>query len=169
LEVPSPGRRFVAEAFGRPSLGAPLVYVTDGGHYDNLGLVESLRLKPTRIIMLDGSGDERDAFTAIGRAIAVARIDLHVEIALDPRPMRRGTEQYSGSGIVSAMAKWPDGHMCQIDYVKSVLPRGMSWDVESYRIEHPDFPETSEQLEQYNEFDFEAFRQLGYCLAKQIP
>lgn len=170
MSVPAPGRRFAAEAFGRPRLGAPVVYLTDGGHYDNLGLVESLRLRPSRIILLDGSGDARDRFTTIGRAIAVARIDLGVDITLDPRPLRRGDKRYSGTALVTGWATWPKGeHTCRIDYLKSVLPRGMSWDVESYRIEHPDFPETSEQLEQYDEFDFEAFRQLGYSLAKLIP
>ena len=30
----------IAEIFGRHPLIDPLVYVTDGGHYENLGLVE---------------------------------------------------------------------------------------------------------------------------------
>ena len=38
-----------AEAAGRLSYRATWMYVTDGGHYDNLGLVEALRRGASRI------------------------------------------------------------------------------------------------------------------------
>jgi hypothetical protein len=35
----------------------PLVYVTDGGHYKNLGLIELFRRRPAEVYCVDASGD----------------------------------------------------------------------------------------------------------------
>ena len=43
----------------------------------------------------------------------------------------------------------------------------LPWDLESYRATHPGFPASSATLETYNEFDFEAFRHLGWHLTDQ--
>ena len=160
----------IYEAIGSPSLHSPYLYVTDGGHIDNLGLVEALKLMPNRIIVLDGSGDEEDRFPTMGRAIATARMDLGVEIDFDPTPMIRGVEGFPPAASVRARAVWPGGlHACDIDYVKSVLPAGLSWDLAAYRLADPTFPATTEKLEIYDEFDFEAYRNLGYLVTGAVP
>ena len=45
------------ELLGRTGLRGRWIYVTDGGHYENLGLVEALRRGATEIIVFDASGD----------------------------------------------------------------------------------------------------------------
>src|SRR5208283_2633299 len=77
-----------AEAAGRLSYRATWMYVTDGGHYDNLGLVEALRRGASHIVVLDASGDKADTWFTLGGAIALARTDAGVEIDLDPTTMR---------------------------------------------------------------------------------
>jgi hypothetical protein len=42
IDKPGP-YRLLHEAVGSPSMYERRIYVTDGGHYDNLGLVEALR------------------------------------------------------------------------------------------------------------------------------
>lgn len=155
------------EALGSPRLCMPRLYVTDGGHFDNLGLVESLRRRPTRIILLDGSGDAEDEFPAMANAISTARVDLGVEISFDPAPLTRGGRSHPLSGWTRARARYPDGDGCVIDYVKCVLPSGTSWDLESYRLRNPTFPATFQGYELFDEFDFEAYRQLGYTLVAE--
>jgi hypothetical protein len=161
LDATSP-YHVLQEAVGTPSVYSPHLYVTDGGHYDNLGLIEALRRRPAEIVVLDGSGDPEDEFPVMGNAIATARMDLGVEINFDPEPMIRGDDAHPARASVIASAKYPDGGRCRILYVKSVLPPGGSWDLQSYQLRHPDFPATSQTYEMYGEFDFEAFRQLGY-------
>ena len=68
----------IAEVFGRNSVNHKFLYVTDGGRYENLGLVELLRRGCTRIFCLDASGGR--AFEALGDAIALARSEVGVEI-----------------------------------------------------------------------------------------
>jgi len=152
----------VTEALGVPSIFHPWLYVTDGGHYDNLGLVESLRLRPRVVILLDGTGDDEDQFTAMGIACATSRMDLGVEVDFTPGLMRRGSYEASGAAHRVCTATFPDGHRCEIVVVKSIWTAGQSWDVEAYRQTHPDFPVLSDELETYGELDAEAFRQLGW-------
>ena len=92
------GHRVFEEAFGQISINSPWLYLTDGGHYDNLGLLEALNHKPTHIILLDGSGDAEDQFPTIGRAIATARMDSGTRIEFDPAPMMRGSKTAPHSG-----------------------------------------------------------------------
>lgn len=155
------------EAIGLPRIIMPFLYVTDGGHYDNLGLVEALRLKPHRIIMLDGSGDPEDGFPTMANAIATARMDQQVEIAFDPRRMRRGARRYPRSGWTVCTATYPDRSTCDIVYIKALLPKGQSWDLQSYRTRNPGFPSTTMEYELFDEFTFEAYRELGCSLVRQ--
>ena len=159
--------RVVDEAIRSASVNSPYLYVHDGGHYDNLGLVEALRRKPDEIILLDGTGDPEDQFSAMGDAIATARMDLGVEVSFDPRPLIRGEGSHPARGWVTAHARYPDGSStCSILYIKGVLPEGLSWDLESYRLRNEGFPNGSNKYEMYDEFDFEAYRHLGECLVE---
>jgi hypothetical protein len=76
-----------AEAAGHTSYRATWVNVTDGGHYDNLGLVEALRRQADNILVLDASGDSAHTWFTLGGAMSLARADAQVDITLDPKTM----------------------------------------------------------------------------------
>ena len=160
--------RLFKEAVGRTSLYDRRLYVTDGGHYDNLGLVEALRRRPRRIIVIDASNDPEDTFAAVGSAIATARIDLGVHVDLDPRRLQRGDGPRIERGWARGSARYPDGTTTEILLVKAVLAGEQSWDVESYAVAHGDFPRRTTGDQLYGEFDFEAYRALGYSLTKDM-
>ena len=69
-----------AEAAGHLSYRDTWMYVTDGGHYDNLGLVEALRRGAKHIVVLDASGDKANTWSTLGGAMTLARADEGVEI-----------------------------------------------------------------------------------------
>lgn len=156
----------VAEAFGSMPVRAPYLYLTDGGHYDNSGLVESLRRHPDRLVVLDGSGDDEDKFPVVGDAMSTLRMDHGIEVRFDPTRLVRGTDTHPRAGHVKAEATDPHrpGWKCDITYIKCVLPEGLPWDLEAYRLRNPDFPATTQRFEMFDEFDFEAYRKLGECL-----
>jgi hypothetical protein len=52
------------------------VFVADGGHWDNLGLVELLRRRCATIICIDASGDDVGRFTTVHQAIELAGLEL---------------------------------------------------------------------------------------------
>ena len=60
-----------------------LLQVTDGGHYENLGLVELLRRRCTTIYCVDGGGDAPPTAAGLAQAIALAESELGVIIRLD--------------------------------------------------------------------------------------
>jgi hypothetical protein len=76
-------RRFtylLKEIFGSYRLDDRFVYVTDGGHCENLGLVELLRRRCSFIFCFDASGDNPGFATTLSEAIALADEELGVEI-----------------------------------------------------------------------------------------
>ena len=78
-----------AEAAGHTSYRATWINVTDGGHYDNLGLVEALHRGADNIVVFDASGDRPDTWYTLGGAMALARTDAGAEISLNPTAMVR--------------------------------------------------------------------------------
>ena len=71
------------QLFGVHSSSAPLLQVTDGGFYDNLGLVELFRRGCTRIYCIDASGDSPPAATTLAEALTLAYHELGVETELE--------------------------------------------------------------------------------------
>lgn len=159
-----------AEAVGHLSYRNTWMYVTDGGHYDNLGLVEALRRGARHIVVLDASGDKADSWFTLGGAIALARADEGVEIELDPTTMVRG-----GSGLRpgQVVRPWVHGTFTRPEEAPG-LPRegeiwvcklgwwtGAPWDVLAYAKGHSTYPcdPTMEQL--YDAAEFEAYHELG--------
>lgn len=83
------------ELFGVHPPDGPLLQVTDGGFYDNLGLLELFRRGCTHIYCVDASGDPPPAATTLSQALARAYQELGVETVLDRNTWESATE---GSG-----------------------------------------------------------------------
>lgn len=67
------------EVFGIHRCHDRLLQVTDGGHYENLGLVELLRRRCTTIYCIDASGDAPPTAGTLRQAIELAHAELGVE------------------------------------------------------------------------------------------
>ena len=159
-----------SEAVGHLSYRDTWMYVTDGGHYDNLGLVEALRRGARHIVVLDASGDRTDTWFTLGGAIALARSDAGVNIVLDPTTMVEGGNGLKPGQVVrpwaygtftrSAGEHEPPEHgdiwVCKLGWWS-----GAPWDVLAYAKGHSTYPcdSTLEQL--YDAAEFEAYHQLG--------
>ena len=173
IDKPGP-YRLLHEAVGSPSMYERRIYVTDGGHYDNLGLVEALRRKPAQVIVIDASNDAEDRFTALAEAIATARMDHGIQIDIDPAPMVRGSKPRADRAWAYGLATHPlkEGeekpYKTEIFFVKAVLAGHLEWDLEQYAVEHSDFPRRTTGDQFYDEWDFEAYRALGYSLAQSL-
>ena len=164
-----------AEAAGHTSYRDTWMCVTDGGHYDNLGLVEALHRAPdlgvTHILVLDASGDNADTWSTLGESIALARSDAEFQIELDPTTMVRGGRDLAPGQVVRPWAygrfhrqesagTGPDSTIvvCKLGWWA-----GAPWDVVAYARQHPWFPsDTSlKQLQPLDATEFDAYRQLG--------
>ncbi len=161
--------RLLREAFGRPSLSDRKLYVTDGGHYDNLGLLEALRRRPERVIVVDASNDAANSFGALAEAIATARMDLGVEVTVDVSPLQASGGRRASKAWVTGCATYDDSDdTTEIVFLKAQLVPRLPWDVEHYARENPDFPRRSTGQQLFDEWDFEAYRELGQELCQRM-
>jgi hypothetical protein len=159
-----------AEAAGQLSYRATWMYVTDGGHYDNLGLVEALRRGASHIVVLDASGDKADTWTTLGGAIALARSDAGVEIELDPTTMRPSGLDLAPGQVARP---WAHGSFRRPQEVPGLPQQGeiwvcklgwwtdAPWDVRAYAGSHPTYPTDSTLEQLYDATEFDAYQQLG--------
>ncbi len=166
-----------AEAAGHTSYRSTWVCVSDGGHYDNLGLVEALWRGAANVLVLDASGDKANTWNTLGGAMALARVDAGVSIELDPttmcpRPLRPGEvarpwahgpftriRDWQGAPAMPGAPRLPGTGsvwVCKLGWWA-----GAPWDVRAYAAQHPEFPGQSTMQQLYDASEFDAYRELG--------
>jgi hypothetical protein len=70
---------------------------------------------------------------------------------------------------VTGRATYDDSDdVTEIAFLKAQLVPGLSWDVEHYARENPDFPRRSTSRQLFDEWDFEAYRELGHDLCERM-
>lgn len=104
-----------AEAVGHTSYRATWINVTDGGHYDNLGLVEALHRGAEKIVVFDASGDRTDTFYTLGGAVALARTDAEVNITLNPTTMITKNGKTPALRPGQVLRPWARGTFTRLD------------------------------------------------------
>jgi hypothetical protein len=163
-----PGALYVLrEAFGGLTLKHRFIYLTDGGHWENLGLVELLRRRCTDVLCFDASTDADGAAGDIGRAIALARSELGADIALDPAPTRPLDGTTSADLAVRGAVHYPDGGEARLVYAKATLTEALSWDLRSFQHRDGRFPHHSYARQIFTDEQFEAYRSLGHAAGRR--
>ncbi len=189
----TPGPRFApgslfAEAFGLTDNGHPYVYLTDGGHFENLALYEMVLRRCRYIVVSDGGQDGEFTFEDLGNALSKIRVDLGVpikfgRIPLSARPEKQEKYDPTNEQAASAQSYCAIARICYscVDsvpggqardgfllYIKPALNGSEPADVFHYARLHPHFPHepTSQQL--YTESQFESYRELGSYVMRRI-
>jgi hypothetical protein len=170
------------ELTGRTDDQCPLVYLSDGGHFENLGVYEMVMRRCRFIVVSDGGCDPKYSFEDLGNAIRKIRTDLGVPIDIEyddmhPRSgdstLRKGryvtTARIRYSSIDDAPMETVNGveRPKEIDgwlvYIKPGLYEGDYFpkDVYNYATESLDFPHESTADQFFSESQFESYRALG--------
>ncbi len=96
------------ELFGKVNDSAPFVNLSDGGHFDNMGLYELVRRRCTYIVVCDAEEDPKMSFEGMGAAITKCRADFGAEIDLDLRPLQiQGETGFSKAHCVVGTIQYP--------------------------------------------------------------
>jgi hypothetical protein len=169
--VPRPSPFYLLnELLGRNSINDKFLYVTDGGHYENLGLIELLRRGCRHIYCFDASGGR--PLAQLGDAVALARSELGVEITFPDGQLEALKENDDGvakarcaAGTLTYMRSDPQV-TGRIVYVPTVLTENLPWDVRALKEEDKRFPHHSTVDQLFTDQKFEAYRMLGYCGAE---
>ncbi len=172
------------EMFGLLTENSEKVYLTDGGHIENLGLYELLRRRCARIIVLDAEADPQFAFRSLIEAQRYARIDLGIRMNLpwqqiqasaqaldadfaarrrsDPREVRHRTH------IARGTIEYGPGDEGEIIYIKASLTGDENDYILDYKARYPDFPQQTTGDQMFSEEQFECYRALGFHAAHRV-
>ncbi|MCE9535114.1 MAG: hypothetical protein K8R65_01730, partial [Nitrospirae bacterium] len=156
----------LAEAFGFTDDQKRYVYLSDGGHFENLGLYEMVQRRCQIIIVSDAGCDQQSWFSDLGNAIRKIRIDLGVEIEIDVDHLRQknGTHQsewHHAIGAIRYDLVDPGAPKGLLIYLKPSLTGNEPPDVQDYASHNPDFPHESTADQFFDESQFESYRKLG--------
>ena len=163
----------LAEAFGFTDDQKRYVYLSDGGHFENLGLYEMVQRRCQIIIVSDAGCDQQSGFSDLGNAIRKIRIDLGVEIEIDVDRLRQknGTHQsewHHGIGAIRYDLVDPGAPKGLLIYLKPSLTGDEPPDVQDYARRNPDFPHESTADQFFDESQFESYRKLGAHIVHEV-
>ncbi len=162
----------LSELLGLTNDRARYVYLSDGGHFENLGLYELVRRRCRFIIACDASQDQSLSFEDLGNAIRKCRTDLGVEIEIDLGAIHaEGAEKWCLRQFALGTVRYPrlgaesEEQLGALLYIKAALTGKEPADVLSYASRHPQFPHQSTADQWFDESQFESYRKLGYFAA----
>lgn len=163
---------------------ARIVQLSDGGHFDNLGLYELVRRKVSLIVISDGGADPDYAFGDLLSVLPRIRADLGTTIEFDlghkldwmiPMPPKLDTPRYpngrhlSERGFAIGRIKYPGGTKPGVlIYLKAAVSAEMDAELLGYKGQIADFPNESTIDQFYSEAKFEAHRGVGYALTQDM-
>jgi hypothetical protein len=130
---------FVPELFGLHGADAPRVYVSDGGHYDNLGLLVLLSARCKEIWCIDSEADPHGAGRQLRRAIELAPLDLGVTIDFDPSVFRAVDGVLGATHAIGTIRYGPEG-TGRLIVVKLGVTTTTSLDLLNYHRQDGRFP-----------------------------
>ena len=160
--------QLVGELLGAVDDTSRYVMLSDGGHFDNMGLYELVRRRCRYIVICDSEEDAEHKLEGIGMAIRKCRIDFGAEIDIDLRPF----EQSDDAGCSAAhcvvgtitYSEAPNDPGAVV-YLKSSLTGDEPGDVLNYKKEDTAFPHDSTVNQWFTESQFESYRRLGHHAA----
>jgi hypothetical protein len=200
--VPNPSR-------GRTGVGAPnhfrpallellgvtrgenahILQLSDGGHFDNLGLYEMIRRRLPLVLVCDGTADPDFAFPDLLTLLPRIREDFGARInfnrtdpavlatpidALIPIEVPGGGARFpsgaklAGTGFMIATIEYANNTRGVLIYLKAAALADMDLELLGYKGQVSDFPNESTLDQFYSDAKFEAHRGIGYALVEQM-
>jgi hypothetical protein len=163
----APGAGYLLkELFSSVTADDTYVYLSDGGHFENLGLYELVRRRVPFIIAVDADADADYGFDNLGNAVEHCRRDFGVEIQIQAaKDMAKGKHtgqrkrHYALGRIVYPPG--PEPQTGVLLYIKSSLTGDEPADVLAMVNDYKNFPNDSTANQFFNESLFESYRALG--------
>ena len=155
------GRWLLAEMLGRTHAGGKFVHLSDGGHFENLGLYELVRRRCRFILCVDAAADGDRAFADLGNAVHKCRVDFGANIDIDVAALAPKDGGLAERSCAIGRITYDDGSGGTLLYLKPTLTGEEPADILHYARAHACFPHepTSDQF--FDEAQFESYRRLG--------
>ena len=158
----------IAEALGLTDDQNSYVYLSDGGHFENLGLYEMVLRRCRLIVISDASDDAEFQFDNLGNAVQKVRTDFGIPIDFQPmqifpRKDKKDKGAYCAIGTIrySCVDEVDPADDGTIIYVKPVFYGDEPRDIYHYAMTHETFPHETTGDQWFSESQFESYRKLG--------
>lgn len=176
----SPGPRLgisylFSELLGQSDQYKSYVYLSDGGHFENLAVYELIKRHCKVIVACDAGCDAKYQFEDLIALIEKARTDFGARIDIDftrIRPQNGRESEYNF--VVGTIYYDPQDRKDQgkLVYIKASMPKRerkkprLPDDVWLYFDRHKTFPHQSTADQWFDELQFESYRALGECIGE---
>jgi hypothetical protein len=175
-------RPLLAEAFGMSDAKNPYIYLSDGGHFENLGFYEMVLRRCHHIVISDAGMDDKFIFDDLGMAIRKIYIDFGIRVIIEnvrlfPRdPERERGEKkwenpkYCATGrIIYSDVDGPNAPEGRFVYIKPVFYGNEPKDIFNYAMADEKFPHDPTLSDQFfSESQLESYRGLGVYAVQQF-
>ncbi|MBA3239881.1 MAG: patatin-like phospholipase family protein [Acidobacteria bacterium] len=172
----------IDEAFGLTDDEHPYVLLSDGGHFENLGLYEMVLRRCRNIFVIDGSADPEGGYSDLGSAVRKIRIDFGIPIEFSsPFPILSRPESETKAGAYFAVGDIhyeavdtpptgfsPDNLTGKLIYIKPAIYNQEPRDIYNYAKGDTSFPHESTADQFFDEPQFESHRVLGYHILERL-
>lgn len=163
------------ELTGNTNDTAKQVYLSDGGHFENLGLYELVRRRCSVIVACDAGADSKCLCNDLASAIEKCRVDFGTTIKISLDAIRPTKQLVPGDSLLRVSEKassvgtiyYPDGSKGRLIYVKPSLNTDLPQDVLAYARLAQNFPHQSTMDQFFDEVQFESYRALGFACASE--
>jgi hypothetical protein len=169
------GPRSAADTLVRESVrlldeSSPYIYLSDGGHFENLGLYGMIQRRCRYIVALDGSNDPNCRYEDLANAVRRIRIDMNIIVEFETASLELVRKQKKRCAIAKIHYKeldpsLEDGYVL---YIKPVVIGNEPTDVTSYKLSNEDFPYEKQADAWFSESQIESYRLLGLCSIREI-
>jgi type VI protein secretion system component Hcp len=157
------------EMLGVYSKNSSYINLSDGGHFDNLGVYEMLRRRCKYIIVADAEADPLMKFQGLAYIIRLARIDFGINIEIDISDLKldKATNVSKNHCVVGTIKYPDDSEFGYLFYCKSSVTGDLPQHLYEYRVKHPTFPHQTTADQWFDEQQFEVYRELGYHVGRE--
>ena len=137
------------------------IHLTDGGHFENLGVYELIHRELPIIIAGDAGADPSSNFSDLGLLIQRVYADFDCQITINTNHMSQTTGLLHDSCFAVGDIRYASGKTGKLFYVKSLLTPAAGTQLASFALTDPSFPNDSTANQFYDEEHFDAYRALG--------
>jgi len=149
------------------------IYLSDGGHFENLAMYELVRRRCRVIIACDAGADPAFSCDDLAAAIEKCRVDFQTYIDIDLDEVRPCQALFPGdqkirsseTPFAQGTIRYPDGRQGKLIYIKPSLNADLPQDVLAYARLAEAFPHQSTIDQFFDESQFESYRALGFACA----
>jgi hypothetical protein len=169
---PGAGPLLLWELLGQTNETSRYVHLSDGGHFENLGVYELIRRRCRYIIVADATEDRHAATENLANLMRLVRTDFGVGIQIDTEQLAEGpngrTHWHCAIGLIHYEDVDPRAVAGVLVYLYPSMTGDEPPDLQQYQQANPAFPHDTTLEQFFSEAQFESYRGLGYHIGTEV-